>query len=293
MKRILVAFILISTIKVAASSQATFPLPAVPDSLRTIETRAAYVAENFWMNADLTNLTNESERSRFEQSFADFISILPIVSDSVKRVAVSNILAKTEGNEKPLSLVLEIAEKYLYYVDSPQKDIETFALFLENIIGDSNINSDLKTRPSFLLSYINKNRVGHTASDFSFESRNGGQLSLYEIESPGNILLMFYDPECDHCLEVMDYMENNELFLDRARRNNISIVAIYSGENKDLWLRTKDSLPSDWMVGYDDGSIENEDIYIIRSMPALYLLDRNKTVLAKEALIENICLIDE
>ena len=152
MKRIFIAFILISIIKVAASSQATFPLPAVPDSLRTIETRAAYVAENFWMNADLTNLTNESERSRFEQSFADFISILPIVSDSVKRVAVSNILAKTEGKEKPLSLVLEIAEKYLYYVDSPQKDIETFALFLDNIIGDSNINSDLKTRPSFLSS---------------------------------------------------------------------------------------------------------------------------------------------
>ena len=65
-------------------------------------------------------------------------------------------------------------------------------------------------------------------------------------------------------------------------KENLEVLAVYSGENKEKWIEKYDDLPSDWTIGYEPGKIEENDIYILRAMPTIYLLDPDKIVFKKE-----------
>lgn len=51
-------------------------------------------------------------------------------------------------------------------------------------------------------------------------------------------------------------------------------------------LTTKDELPTDWIVGYEPGEIDRQELYVLRATPTILLLDgTNKKVLIKDMYI--------
>ena len=67
-----------------------------------------------------------------------------------------------------------------------------------------------------------------------------------------------------------------------------NVLAIYSGENKDLWNNTKENFPRSWTVGYEPGEIDEKDLYILRALPSFYLIDKNKKIILKDASLNKI-----
>lgn len=291
MKNLIILFIiLLSSVSAIAD---TYPLPSVPDSLRTPKARAAYLIQHFWDEADFAapRLKDSIDSLKIEQSFVDFISIFPHASELDRKCAVARLMDKALANPLAYDWLSSLAQKYLYNVDSPMRDEESFILFLQHIVN-APIESSKKIRPEILLEDVNKNRVGNIASDFSFENRNGEHQNLYGIDSEGDILLMFYDPDCDHCASVIQNLGTDEKTLEKINTGQLSVIAIYSGEDKTRWDQTKDSMPSQWTVGYDDGTIQDNDIYIIREMPTLYILSSDKKVKIKELNYHNLDLLN-
>ena len=47
-------------------------------------------------------------------------------------------------------------------------------------------------------------------------------------------------------------------------------------------------MPSNWVVGLAVSKIKPLGLYVLRAMPAIYLLDGDKKVLKKEAVPENL-----
>ena len=47
--------------------------------------------------------------------------------------------------------------------------------------------------------------------------------------------------------------------------------------------RTLDRLPSAWTAGFNNGTIYTRDLYVLRNLPALYLLDEARRVILKDA----------
>ena len=60
------------------------------------------------------------------------------------------------------------------------------------------------------------------------------------------------------------------------------MLAVYSGDDRDLWERDAAVLPAEWTVGYESGWLQDTGAYVLRAMPTLYLLDRNKQVILKD-----------
>lgn len=278
----LIGMIVTACATCVAQERSELPLPEVPSSLVTPEERARYVVTHFWDALDINDTTLTRNTPLIEQSFVNFISILPIVPDSVQRRGIDALTAGISSDPHSLHLIKSLADKYLYEMQSPMRDDMAYAKFLEFYATSPATDEADRTRAAIMLELVMKNRVGTRAPDFAFQDRDGRQSTLYTAPTSGKILLMFYDPTCEHCTEVTEALKTDRAISEAVADGSLSIIAIYCGDNAPLWQRTASSLPASWIVGHNDGSIEEEDLYDFRTMPTLYLLSPSRTVELKE-----------
>ncbi|MCH5236202.1 MAG: hypothetical protein J1E95_00180 [Muribaculaceae bacterium] len=161
---------------------------------------------------------------------------------------------------------------------------EEYIIYLQQTLQSPGIDEVTKVRAEFLLEGALKNRPGSPAADFSFTDRNGKTSSLYrEIEAlPVPCLLIFYDPDCNHCNEVIEEIIQNAEIDSLVSNDLLKIIAVYSGDEFSLWQKSSLRLPGKWCVGYEDGSLQDDERYLIIESPSIYLLKPDKTVWIKE-----------
>lgn len=258
------------------------PMPSIPEDLDSADI-AGYLLEHFWDGLDFTDTLLTHNRDFLEQNFANFSQLLIISNDSTaRRNGAITLMKKAEVDTIAYKTFSEIAYHYLYNPNSPMLDEDSFIPFLEIFQDSEFLNEPERERNRFLLQNALKNRPGMRAADFPYVTSNGKTTTLYKTPVKGNLLLIFYDPDCENCKEIMENMAKNPVLAEMINQGEISLLAIYSGENKKLWYETAPSLPKEWTVGYNAGTIEEEDDYFFRASPTIYLLDDNKNVLVKD-----------
>ncbi|MDE6007744.1 MAG: thioredoxin family protein [Muribaculaceae bacterium] len=150
------------------------------------------------------------------------------------------------------------------------------------VVNSATIDEAEKLREQYRKMMEEKNSVGNQASDFRFITREGEDTSLLRLPTDKNILLIFYDPDCDDCHAAIDSILNSGL------GEKLHIVAIDSEEDRNRWEETAGSLPEDWTVGFATDPIQEDETYYILTMPSIYLLDKNKTVLLKDTTLDKV-----
>ena len=64
----------------------------------------------------------------------------------------------------------------------------------------------------------------------------------------------------------------------------MDVLNIYIDEDLKAWKEYMPVYPEDWYNGYDpDYVIRTDVLYNVRAIPSLYLLDKDKTVIMKDA----------
>jgi ribonucleotide reductase alpha subunit len=64
----------------------------------------------------------------------------------------------------------------------------------------------------------------------------------------------------------------------------LAVVNIYIDEDIQAWRSYMPIYPEEWYNGFDpDYVIRNSDLYNVRAIPSLYLLDAEKRVIMKDA----------
>ena len=134
---------------------------------------------------------------------------------------------------------------------------------------------------------MNKNQVGKQANDISFVTKEGYTNSLYKVEAP-LLLLVFNNPDCSLCHQTENSIAQNELLQAMLNSGRLKLLAITPDTDYEEWLNHK--YPSNWLVGYDKEKVIYEQrLYDIQRLPCLYLLDKDKRVLLKEADYDRLC----
>ncbi|MBO5001762.1 MAG: DUF5106 domain-containing protein, partial [Prevotella sp.] len=67
----------------------------------------------------------------------------------------------------------------------------------------------------------------------------------------------------------------------RLRAGTMKVLAVYTEEDYEQWKSGAGDMPALWNVCTDRGMIKERDLYDVRTMPVLYLLDGNKRVVLK------------
>jgi hypothetical protein len=69
----------------------------------------------------------------------------------------------------------------------------------------------------------------------------------------------------------------------------IAVLNIYIDEDLEAWRSYMPIYPENWYNGFDpDFVIRMDQLYNVRAIPSLYLLDKDKTVIMKDAVTGNV-----
>lgn len=265
-----------------SAQNAPFPLPQIPVMITAPQERADFLAMNYWQHYDFKNQALIGQPQITEQAFVDFIDLLPYCNKAVVEKSITKLLSCAEnGGKGMLEAFGKLSERYLYDPNSPMRNEELYLPVLNYLIGSKSVNATQKEQYRFQLSMAKKNRVGQPAANFGFTKADGTVGTLNAISSP-YVLLFFNDPDCEDCKRVKEILSKTPLFKDNPK---LKIVSIYTDQEVDLWKRTP--YPTSWVNGRSQ-EIDSKRLYDLRAIPTLYLLDKEKRVVLKDASIDQV-----
>ena len=285
MRVILLVVFALSTVVNSLGSE-VFPLPSVPDSLVTAESRANYLALHYWDNIDFNDPTIIGNEDISEQGFSNFISIMPYVTQ--KEVAFAEFVSKISLKPDVQDYFMAVAKKYLAESQSPVFNDELYIMMLQSLLSSDMLDSARRAKYSVILDTEMKNRVGEVATDFEFMLRDGGRGRLSEINAK-YILVFFSDPDCDRCNSVKTQIDASAVVRIKLLLGDLALLSVCVEGDTDAWKRIK--TPDEWIDACDEKcAIYDQELYDIPGLPSFYLLDSSHRVILRDVhfqLVEN------
>ena len=103
------------------------------------------------------------------------------------------------------------------------------------------------------------------------------------------ILLFFSNPGCDACKSIIDDLTSRPYLDAFIAAGTLAVVNVYIDEDISAWKAYEPVYPRNWVTGYEfAGIIREEQIYDVRAIPSLYLLDREYRIVMKDAPTERV-----
>ena len=259
------------------------PLPAVPQTLREPADRADYIIEHFWDGMNFADTLRSHSDDFMEQNFSNFVSVFPYAREDARRRAVDRVMSAAQADSAAYVKLADIAEKYLYDPNSPMLSEDLYILFLEKLV-DSPMLGDYGTlRYRYQMEAALKNRPGMTAADFAYITRDGRSHMLRSTPVRGQLLVIFYDPDCEHCKEIMAGLSGDPSISAAVADGRLTVLALYAEGDRKLWESTVQMLPAEWTAGLVVSDIIESQRYVLRAMPTIYLMDADKRIILKDA----------
>jgi hypothetical protein len=259
----------------------------IPSAYSDPQERAVYYVEHFWEHFDFTDTAYLHLRVT-EEAFSGYVQATSSIPRAKAIAAVKKMLAQAKQEPRLLRYFAELYEKYIYDPNSPFMNEDLYMTVLEVIIASDDFSEEQRTRATHRLEMARKNRMGSPANDFSFTLASGKKMRLYDIKAEYT-LLFFNNPGCTACKMYRDAMCASQILTDLIRQDRLKVVAIYPDEELGEWRDYLPHIPAEWLNGYDeDLALRGKRLYNLRAIPTLSLLDRDKTVLLKDAPCEMV-----
>lgn len=271
--------------------QVQFPFPMIPATLTEPEARKAYLLIHYWDQFDFADTTLVNNRDVTEQGFVNFIALLAdgTTPEELTRESLANWCAGFVGKEHARKVLTQTADSYLFNPNSPFYNEGLYGMYLEALLGKLPQTDAMRSAYRFKLELVRRNNVGDKATDFTYYQPDGTRRTLATTPVKNDcLLLMFYDPECESCHEVLLQMAADTALAEAVRTGKLSVLAVYTEGNDAAWRKALPDMPEGWMVGTDREAVKTGALYDLKAMPSLYLLDGKKTVLLKDAAYEKI-----
>ena len=86
------------------------------------------------------------------------------------------------------------------------------------------------------------------------------------------------------CKQLREQIDGSPMLSVMIKRGRLKVVALYPDEDLAEWREYRGHIPPSWINGYDAGCVVREkSLYDLHAIPTLYLLDRDKRVMVKDA----------
>ena len=293
MRQIISIFLILALVGCGGKSQkATVQAPSTTIELSP-EQELREVLDHYWDGFDFedTEVLKELNREQLVYAISEYVSLIP-VEDADARMR--DLIRRASTSHDMLDYFATVCEIVLHNPNSPLRNDEYYIPVLEELLASPLLNEYERIAPAYDLEIALKNRIGREATDFVYTLEDGSEHRLYDIKANYTIL-MFSNPECPLCGEIMRQIDSSEFLSVLMQNGVLEVLTLYPDEDIAHWRKYLDNIPSEWIRAYDNGQILTKDrLYNLSAIPALYLLDREKRVLIKDgtsvADIENLLM---
>lgn len=264
-----------------ATTELSFPTVSIPEMLPAAE-RANYLAEHYWDKFDFRDTTFCNKPDITEQAYANYLDMLRYVDLASAQQSVSALMKRAEVDTTMFGYFVSLADKYLYDPNSPFRNDELLIPALEAMIASPLLDEAEKIRPQSQLDMAQKNRIGQKANDFRYTLHDGRTGRMYSIEAD-YLLIFINNPDCPACKEIREQICASPMLSEMIERGVMKVLAIYPDEDITAWLNYRHNIPASWINSYDKQlRMRDEEIYDLKAIPSLYLLDAEKRVILKD-----------
>ncbi len=127
-----------------------------------------------------------------------------------------------------------------------------------------------------------QNEVGALANDFVFELPSGERSRLAAINAE-YLILYFYDTDCHESQKMKRQLEFSPLIKTLLAERRVKIMSLYPFADRHRWRKNIYDMPIMWINAIDPNNLVSDCLYDLMNLPTIYLLNRNKSVILREA----------
>ena len=272
---------------VSASRPRVF-LPAIAPAGLSPDEQRDYLRRHYWDRFDFTDtlFVSEADTVQMIEAFARYIAVL---SDHPADSAPMDSLMRRASSSKPmLDYFAMLAGTVLHDPNSPLRNDEFYIPVLRAQLASPFYDEYERIAPQYDLEMAMQNRLGQPANDFRYTLASGASGNLYGLHAE-YVLLFINNPGCHACTETIDALKNAPIINRLLGQKKLTVLSIYPDEELDEWRKHLNEFPKEWINGYDKKfAIKEQQLYDLKAIPTLYLLNKEKTVLLKDATAQAI-----
>ncbi|MDR2912236.1 MAG: DUF5106 domain-containing protein [Alistipes sp.] len=276
-----------------AAATKTYQMPSLPAMITDRQEQAQWAATHYWDNFDFADTLSVEKWSEYaEQAFVDYdYQLLANIPHEMGAGSIDGLFKKAAANKAVFGKFLEIAEKYLFDPNSPFRNEEYYIAVLNAVLANPTLDEWERIRPAEQLRLAMKNRVGDTAADFRYTLASGATGMMRGLRARYT-LLFFNNPGCPACRETMGQITGSPFLSRLIDEGTLAVLAVYPDDDIVAWRDYASNIPAAWINSHDaTQTIKGEEVYDLKAIPTLYLLDRDKRVMLKDVM--SIPLIEE
>jgi len=251
-----------------------------------------YYKNHYWDGISFTDdrlIRTPVLQGKFDKYYDE---VLPQIPDSINLYADKMLTAANSNEEMFKFFLSSLAEKYVNpkFMGQDAVFVHLFERYFLTGKADAWMNEKYK-KFIFDRGYsMMSNLLGMKAAELPMIDTLGKNFSLYDIKAPYTVLC-FWDPTCGHCQQEVPKVDS--IFQNKWKGEGIKLIGIMTDGGKENWLKyirehklagwqhiyqtdeTKDAIYNANKAGY-------RQLYDIYQTPMIYLLDKDKNILAKK-----------
>lgn len=247
-----------------------------------------YMKDHYW---DYTNFKDSTliRTPIFKNKLDDYFNNMVLMQpDSVFKESV-RIIEKSRSCKAMFRYLVSYC--FNYALESKIMGMDAAFVYLAKkyyLSGDADwIDKENKEKIEREVILTQYNLLGMKGQELKLPTLEGEWVSLYETHAPFTLLL-FWESDCGHCKKQVPLVKSQ--LLDRFKPYGFKVFAVHTQNEKEKWEKfvTEHDL-FDFINCWDPHNQTNFRVYYhIESTPVIYLLDKDKKIIAKKLDIEQL-----
>jgi thiol-disulfide isomerase/thioredoxin len=261
------------------------PLVPNPDSVKYVM-NYNYNKNHFFDNCDLTDerlIRTPILQARLNSFFTNVIIQAP---DSINK-EIDKIMLKCKSNYKMFQFISVFLFNHFRESEIMGHDAVMVKLADDIYLTPKAdwVSKEFKEDLRKQIALIRPNLIGKKAENIVMDSYKGIFVSLDDVSKDFTILY-FWEPNCGHCKEATPKLK---AFYDKPHDYSLEVFAVCTTSEKEKWSKYIEDNNLKWINGWDPQRSSHFDFYYnVQSTPLVYILDKNKKIIAKKISVEDI-----
>jgi Domain of unknown function (DUF5106)/Thioredoxin-like len=273
------------------------PIPKLPNGRPDSTFAYRYYKAHYWDNISFTDdrlIRTPIFEPKLDHYYKDLVSP---ESDSIDR-EIDYMLVYSRTNKDMFKfLLVYFTQKYLNpeYMGQDAVFIHLFEKYINTGQADFFTEKYRKFVDDRAYS-IMANLIGQPAANLEMTDTAGKVRTLYEV--PANfVLVCFWDPTCSHCKETIPKLDS--IYQAKWKYEGVQIFGVMVDGGQDNWMNfIRAHNLGDWINVYQTtaqhdavaaaGKPDYRQLYDVYQTPILYLLDKEKRIVAKKLTYQQV-----